>query len=51
MARNPDMTDTELNQELGAKIYGEMLPQALEQAARIKDPTKRAEVIHRLHNP
>jgi hypothetical protein len=51
IARNPDLTDSELVQELGSKVYGEMLPQALEQAARIKDPAKRAEVIHRLQNP
>jgi len=48
---NPDLTDSNLIQELGSKVYGEMLPQALEQAARIKDPAKRAEVIHHLQNP
>ena len=51
IAENPDLTDSNLIQELGSKVYGEMLPQALEQAARIKDPAKRAEVIHHLQNP
>ncbi len=51
LAKNPDPTDSDLIQELGSKVYGEMLPQALEQAARIKDPAKRAEVIRRLQNP
>lgn len=51
IAKNPDLTDSDLIQELGYKVYGEMLPQALEQAARIKDPAKRAKVIHRLQNP
>jgi hypothetical protein len=48
---DPNLTDSELDQELASRIYGELLPQALEQAARITDPTKRAEVIHRLQNP
>lgn len=51
IAKDPDPTDSKLIQELGSKVYGEMLPQALEQAARIKDPAKRAEVIRHLLNP
>ncbi len=51
LASDPNVTDSELDQELASRIYGELLPQALEQAARIKDPGKRAEVIHRLQNP
>ena len=51
IAKDADLTDSKLIQELSSKVYGEMLPQALEQAARIKDPAKRAEVIQRLKNP
>jgi RNA polymerase sigma factor (sigma-70 family) len=38
-----EMNDSNLLQELTRYAYGELLPQALEQAARIKDPEKRAE--------
>lgn len=51
MAEDPEVTDSYLIEQLGPRYYGELLPQALEQAARIKDPTKRSEVMLRLQHP
>lgn len=51
MADDLEITDAWLIQRLTSKRFGEMLPQALEQAQRIKDPDKRAEVIRHLENP
>ena len=51
MADDLEITDAWLIQQLTRKRFGEMLPQALEQAQRIKDPDKRAEVIRHLQNP
>jgi len=45
------LNDSNLFQELTRYTYGDLLPQALEQAARIKDPEKRAEAIRLLQNP
>ena len=51
MSRDLEITDASLIQQLTDKRFGEMLPQALEQAQRIKDPDKRTEVIRHLQNP
>jgi len=51
MARDLEITDAWLIQQLTSNRFGEMLPQALEQSQRIKDPDKRAEVIRHLQKP
>ncbi len=48
MAKNLEILDSDLIQQLDGKFFGEMLPQAIEQAKRIKDPEKRERIIRRL---
>ena len=51
MADDPEITDVQLIETLTGNRFRDMLPQALEQAQRIKDPDNRAEVIRILQNP
>lgn len=53
LATREVIRDSDILQELGRRDFGEFsefLPQALEQARRIKDPAKRAETIQRLES-
>jgi RNA polymerase sigma factor (sigma-70 family) len=51
LTSEPDLDDTNLIIRLNRRFYGEMLPLAIEQAGRIKDPEKRAEVLRQLQTP
>ena len=50
IAGDPEINDWNLISKLNRNFHGEMIQRAIEQAERIKDPEKRAEVIRRLQS-